>query len=184
MDAGIYKFYVNTFCNRYGTDGFKAEIECDGKIYSFKYSLPTKTGENVAIATVKLDNNGQFHVHPDLDLSVENKKMWGINLESFVPVSMIMYSPNYWNEEHGVGNKHYFFMLNGCINDESPNGFYNEFLSNDLAEHRKVFEAVAARMSVENSNEQLSGVGFSSTKRAELIVKVRGNVEKILKIKF
>lgn len=184
MDAGIYKFYVNTFCNRYGTDGFKAEIECDGKIYSFKYSLPTKTGENVAIATVKLDTNGQFHVHPDLDLSVENKKMWGINLESFVPVSMIMYSPNYWVGENGIGNKHYFFMLNGCINDESPNGFYNEFLSNDLAEHRKVFEAVAARMSVEDSDEQLSGVGFSSTKRAELIVKVRGNVEKILKIKF
>lgn len=46
--------------------------------------------------------------------------------------------------------------------------------------HKKVFEALGSKMKVENSDVQLSGLGFSSTKQDYLIVKMDGRVTKII----
>ena len=94
-----------------------------------------------------------------------------------------MYSPNHWDGEK-TGNRHYMFMLENCVNPEETRGIYNEFLKNELAEHRKVFEILGNKMKCEHTENQLSGVGFSSTARNELICKVTGSFTRTLKIKF
>ena len=94
---------------------------------------------------------------------------------------MLMYSPNYWDNQIGIGNQHYLFMLDNCKVDEAR-GFFNEFLKQELLPERKVFEALANKMKVAPSDEQLSGVGFSSTQKAEFIVKVTGSFTRTLKV--
>jgi hypothetical protein len=96
---------------------------------------------------------------------------------------MMMLSPNHWDKNE-AGNRHHFFVLDGCTNPERARGFYNEILRSDLIPHRKVFELLADKMKCEESSEQLSGVGFSSTKRDEIICKVNGTFSRVLKIKF
>ncbi len=51
------------------------------------------------------------------------KNLWGIPTQTFHKKSVLMLLPNYWDEKT-VGNKHYFFMLDGCLNDGKARGFF------------------------------------------------------------
>lgn len=183
MKPGTYKFYVNQYSFR-NSQGFKAEVEVNGEIHSYEYNTPVRG--NVDVAEVILDQSGNFKVVDKLpgNCATISKDVWGIKTLQFTPVSVVCYSPNYWDEQKGIGHQHLFFMLKDCINPEEPNGYYNEFLKPELEQHRRVFEALGAKAHVKYVDDQLSGVGFSLTKRNDLIIKVKGATERVLKIKF
>ena len=179
---GTYTFFVNKYSNRGGTSGIRAEIEFDGHVYQYD-CRDIKNKYNIATVTVK---GGRFinitHKTPTTETEREE---WGVKSNTFVPVNVICYSPNYWDEQSGIGNKHYMFMLKGCVNPETPSAWYNEYLNSDLyPNHRKVMEAMGFAAHVDPTEDQLSGIGFSSTVRNDLIVKVKGATERVMKIKF
>jgi dTDP-4-dehydrorhamnose 3,5-epimerase-like enzyme len=91
-------------------------------------------------------------------------------------------SPNHWDGQP-VGNKHYFFMIDGCQNNGTARGFFNEFLKEELNQHRKVLEMVGSKMKI-SGDEQLSGLGFSSTAKNTLVCRVKGSFTRTLKIVF
>lgn len=180
MQDGVYKLFVHNYSNRSGTSGFRAEIEFDGAIYSFDYTSALREGERVYVAEITV-SNGEFSIKKLIDSELQTREVWGINVNKFVPVSLMCLSPNYWNGQ--IGNKHYMFILKDCINPDKPNGFFNEYLTNGLYEHRKVFEALGSKMRVIDDNNQLSGLGFSSTKNNSVVVRVRGNIDRVFKLK-
>lgn len=71
-------------------------------------------------------------------------------------------------------------MIPGCENPDKPKGFHNEFLRQEFREHRKVFQVLAAKSMAEPQENQLSGLGFSSTLKNNVIAKINGKVFKIV----
>lgn len=182
MRDGEYQLFVVMFSG--GLEhGFRAEVEFDGQIFSFDYPNRVRYKEKIMVATVTL-KDGVFTIKEHLPSATSSKEVWGVKTNDFIPASVICYSPNYWDEQKGIGNQHLFFMLKDCVNPEAPNGFYNEFLKPELNEHKRVFEALGSQMKVEDTPDQLSGVGFSLTQRNDIVVRVKGNTERVVKIKF
>ena len=175
MQEGEYTFYVHNYSHRWGRSGFTAEVEFDGQIHQFDYPHDLAHEAEIMVAKVVFSRKTGFQLIEGLKANLSTKTIWGIPTNQFHPVSVVMHSPNYWDGQSEIGHKHTFFMLQGCINDTSPNGFYNEFLREDFMKHKHVFEALGSKMRVEANSDQLSGLGFSSTKRNNLLVKVQLN---------
>ena len=183
MEEGRYICSVHNFHHYGGRTGFTAEIEYDGKTYSYSYDKELKNKENVIVAEFDFTRAEGIKFVKSLDSTEISKEVWGVNTNKFQKVSMIMKSPNHWNDI-AVGNQHTFFILEGCKNPTTPRGFFNEFLKDDLMKQKRVFEALGSKMKVEPSDEQLSGVGFSSTQKNSVVCKVEGAFTRTLKINF
>jgi len=184
MQEGRYKFFVHNYSHDGGRTGFTAEIEYDGQIYSYIYNVELKHNEEVVVAEIEFSRENGIKFIKSLDSTTSSEKIWGVKTNKFTKVSMCMYSPNHWDDEKGIGNKHYFFILDGCKNETQPRGFFNEFLKEDLLKHKRVLEALGSKMRVEPSDYQLSGLGFSSTQRNSIIAKVEGSFTRTIKINF
>jgi hypothetical protein len=180
MKDGVYHFWVNQYANR-GSLGFKAEIEFNGE--SFNYEYNKSVSGNVMVAEVTL-KDGEFtikHILPES--AVSSKEVYGLETNQFHKVNLVCLSPNHWGENN-VGNKHYFFMLDGCKSPVSIRGFHNENLLPELAQHRKVLEVLGATNMIETTDKQLSGIGFNATVRDEVILKLQGTHKRIIKVQF
>jgi hypothetical protein len=180
LKDGVYKFWVNQYSER-NSQGFKAEIEFDGEIYSYEYNTPARGNIQVAKVTFK---NGVFtikHILPEIGVS--SSEIYGLPTNEFHKVNLVCLSPNHWSSNK-VGNKHYFFMLDGSKPPTSIRSFHNENLLPELAAHRKVLEVLGSTNMINPDVAQLSGLGFNATVKEELVVKVSGSFKRVLKIKF
>lgn len=180
MPVGKYICKVHNWSHR-GTNrgGFKAEIELNGTIYQYDYAKPLVNHEWVTVAEVTLGIDGQFSIEHKLTSSSTPTTKWGVKTLTPVRVDTIMFSPNYWEGAGNVGNKHWLFMLDGCVNPEATRGFLNEFLIGSLDPHRKVFEVLSSKTKCPPSDRQLSGVGFSSTRGDTVIAIADGRSYKV-----
>lgn len=185
LDDGVYNIKVNQFFQRETSNiGFDVEVESDGRVEQFTYSKAAKGMIHVLAITVK--NGSVVEITPGDGVTggLKSKDVWGVKTESFVKVNTVMKSPNHWDGNQ-VGNKHWFFILADCKNEEPTRGIYNEFLTPELEKHRKVFEILGDKTKCQPTEEQLSGIGFSSTKGDVVTVNVVGaKLRKSYNVKF
>jgi hypothetical protein len=182
MREGAYRLFINQFHQRETKFvGFEVEVDVKGALHRFVYDRPVHGNVEVAVLTRTAD--GDVRVIGKLPEASASKTVWDVKTETFQPVRAAMLSPNYW-DDFKVGNKHYFFMLEGCRNDGGARGFYNEFLRSDLDQHRKVFEIVGSKVRTEEERDQLSGLGFSSTQKNHITVRVTGSITRVLRVVF
>lgn len=183
MQSGNYRLVVNQFSKR-GTDnpGFEVEIDAGGTIYNFAHPQAVPAGALIDVALITFDAKTKaFTVKSKLESTSSSKMVWGIPTQQFNRVTAIMNSPNHWDGDV-IGNKHLLFMIDGAKNDGAARGFYNEFLNGQLDKHRKVLELVGGKTKVKDSPNQLSGLGFSSTSRNTVTVKVTGSFTRIINV--
>jgi hypothetical protein len=165
---GEYSITVNSYRQRERKDtGFQLQVEFEKQVYNFAYDRPILFGQNVHCLTLVVKDGALVDVKTFNGVSGESSisvDKWGIRTGRPARVNMMMLSPNHWDNSSKTGNKHYFFILDGCLNPEPARGIFNEFLISSLEPHRKVFEILASKTKCQPTNNQLSGVGFSSTK--------------------
>ena len=160
------------------------EVEFNGESHVFEYSERLKGKQTVEVAVVTL-KDGEFSIKSSLSGNTKtiSKDKWNISTNQFIPVEKILLSPNFWDNQ-SVGNKHYFFILKGCKTDEQIRPMFNEFIKSELDPHRKVFEVLGSKLVVPDSQDQLSGLGFSSTKKNRIYMKVDGKFKKTIEVTF
>ncbi|WOL31433.1 hypothetical protein [Microcoleus phage My-WqHQDG] len=184
---GIYKIQVHNFCKRESIDvGFTLEVESLGTISMYHYPLPVTDKEYVDALSIDVKGGRVVDIRPGPKVVAgdNSKEEWGLKTQTLVRVDSIILSPNHWGDS-AVGNKHWFFIMKDCLNPEPTRGIYGEYLRNDLYQkHRRVFEVLGDQTKALPTSEQLSGLGFSSTKGDKVRVLVQGRTSKTYEIQF
>lgn len=169
---GVYKVIIDQWSRRETKDvGFELEVESNGQISRFAHKAALLDESHALTLTVVNGALIKIDIGKGITGGSLSQDKWGIKTEAWTKVNTLMYSPNHWDGNH-TGNRHVFFILDGCVSDAATRGIYNEFLKPELEKHRKVFEVLGNRTQCPSSAEQLSGVGFSSTNKDTVVVRV------------
>lgn len=182
MEDGRYEVWVKNFRKRESIDvGFDLEIEIDKVIHTFSHPAAVKDNHRVKVATIN-KRGDSITVEPHIAMNVgHNMKMselCGLRTRTFHEVNMLLPSPNFWSGCRN-GNEHLFFIIDDAVTDQPVRGFFNEYLSPRLSEHRKVFELLGSKVMIPSTTPQLAGLGFSSTIRNHLVVRADSVVYQI-----
>ena len=192
LQDGVYRVLVDQFCRRETRDtGFELELELDGKTFWATFPRSPSQIQTLEVAHIKVSDRGNKIEMVSGALAAAfttgfgaGREKWGLQTGNFVPVSAVTLSPNYW-QDPGRGNRHFMFFLEGCKSDEEPRGFYNEFLSPELAPHRKVWEVLGGKVQVQRpEGPELSGLGFADTQRNHVILELQSSFRRHIKVLF
>ena len=179
LKPGIYKFVVHQYDRRNNNKiGFTIQVEFDGVIHSFSYEQLMKEGTKITCFQIKfdgtnfeiLDVNKEFTSTSD----ISSTEVWGVETNTFVPVSNVILSPNFWGENK-VGNKHFIFLVDNMFNNQKVRTFYSEYLNSELTPVRKTMELLGAldNLKAEPVTDQASGFGFSETSKSEFVIRIK-----------
>lgn len=181
---GTYLFQLNNY-NSGANNGGRAEIVFNGR--TFQYEIKHEIRGTIDLATLHIKNGELEKIEQSKYFVGEGEEIpdniYGLDTCEFHKVNLLCLSPNYW-EGQGVGNKHYFFMLEGAKNPETIRSIHNEFLNDELSGHRKVMEVLGSSLKVESTDGQLCGLGFNSTVRDEIILRLGGSHKRVIKVKI
>lgn len=180
LKDGEYTVQVNNFRKRESVDvGFVIEVESSYGLHTYSYNSAVKDQEYVRVCTINVKNGVVYNIksYPGIVTGTTSREQWGLKTLDLIKVDSVILSPNYWDENQ-VGNKHWFFILEGCKNPDPVRGIYNEFLNSNLEKHRKVFEILGDKTKCPYVEEQMSGLGFSSTRKDKVTVVVSNNTMK------
>ncbi len=184
MLEGRYRVRVKNFRQRERIDfGFVFEFEHFGNTIKFDYKDALQNGRSIVVLVFEYSHSHGVKIIEAIEAAEPSRQEWGITTHQWSKVAMVLNSPNHWDGT-AVGNKHVFFMIEGCQSPDKIRGFYNENLASELNEHRKVFEALGSKLKADPTDDQLSGLGFSSTQRNALLVKVSGSFNRVVKVTF
>lgn len=175
VQIGTYHIWVHNFSKRETSDvGFELQVQIGDRVIDLSYPKAVPDRDAVNCLAINVTKDGQVTVNTlnqDLVEGGRKETTWGITSSEYVPVKTLMLSPNHWSGR-AEGNRHWFFILDQCAADVPVRGIYNEFLSSELQEHRKVFELLGSMTRIEPTADQLAGLGFSSTRRDEVTLRV------------
>jgi hypothetical protein len=180
LEPGSYQVKVVQFNRRETRDeGYDLEFEVNGETYSFGSNKSPRDHDTVKFKVLK---DGQVTFESGaLSKTSSGTTKWGVKTGQFTRVRAITLSPNHWTNP--VGNKHFMFLLDGCVSDEPTRPFYNEFLVDALSSDRKTMEALGGKIEVAPAQgAELSGLGFSDTQRSHVYVEVEGAFKRTLKV--
>lgn len=182
LTEGTYTYKIHNWSFRKSGGRGEAEIGFEGNVYQYEYPA-TKHKEWIDVAEVTL-KNGRFTIIHKLPLKNESSKtLWNLETNQFHKVNLVCTSPNHWGANN-IGTKEYFFMMQDCKTDQPMRAFHVDQLNSELMGVRKAIDLLGNYKMVEPADKQLSGVGFNSTTRDEIVVKVKGTHQRTLKIKF
>ncbi len=186
---GAYRIVVNNYTQRETSDpGFVIEVESGGKLSHYSFNKGVRNQQDITVVTLHVKDGVVERAEvgdPAITAANISQEKWGLKTEQFVKVRAVTLSPNYWGS-NAVGNKHTFFVIEGAKNDEPTRGFYSEFLHPRLEPHRKVFEVIGDKTKCQPSpaGDQLSGLGFSSTKPATFLVRAhQGKKQRVFNVR-
>lgn len=186
MKDGDYKLFVHNYSGSNIKTAFTAEVEIFGELTSLNVKTNKNTNAQIGILKVV---KGNVEFIPNLtdceilESQTISKEIYTLETNQFHKINLVCLSPNHWNENN-IGNKHYLFFLENAKSPISIRSFHNENLIPELLEHKRVLEVLGNTAMIPSTEKQLSGLGFNSTVRDELILKLSGTHKRIVKIKF
>jgi hypothetical protein len=186
MPFGWYDLSVFNYSGRGLHTKFNIEVEIDGDVTLCDFMSTSKDNKQISIGRLNFDGK-EVKYFPEnckvISSKTLSKNLWGLQTNEFHKVVLVCPTPNHW-QDNNVGNKHYLFMLQGCINPNAVRGFHNEHLIPELLQHRKVLDVLGNSALINSTPNQVAGVGFNTTIKEEFILKLQGSHKRIVKIKI
>lgn len=176
---GSYQVLVDPYHLRNFQHALECEVYIDGSSYRYRME---KAGK-VATVVFKNGNFVSIQHHATLaEETIESREMYGLLSGEFHPTSLVCTSPNHWGK--GVGDKHYFFILADCKANSDLKTFHPDQLNSELQAHRKVLDVLAHTTMIKAEGPQLSGLGFNATMRDNVVLKLDGSFQRVIRLTF